>query len=209
MKVMKDGDYQGGNNWATTVLNDHNKYRQQKGLGSVKLDPYVSECFPIDNWQPQQLQGVPRKWGSSLLLQSHSLGHPLNMLPQDSQKKFLRLRTGVTIELSIILCQLNQKAQARAEYVAKTGEFKHPRGGQKYKDGSPVLENLYQGKGIKNGRQLGTANAPTREWLTSSGHKARLDDKVVTKLGVGNAVGANGVKYTVGLYHPNTPNVRG
>merc|ERR1712025_616502 len=144
MKVMKDGDYQGGNNWATTVLNDHNKYRQQKGLGSVKLDPY-----------------------------------------------------------------LNQKAQARAEYVAKTGEFKHPRGGQKYKDGSPVLENLYQGKGIKNGRQLGTANAPTREWLTSSGHKARLDDKVVTKLGVGNAVGANGVKYTVGLYHPNTPNVRG
>ena len=43
MKVMKDGDYQGGNNWATTVLNDHNKYRQQKGLGSVKLDPYVSE----------------------------------------------------------------------------------------------------------------------------------------------------------------------
>ena len=32
---------------------------------------------------------------------------------------------------------------------------------------------------------------------------------LVTKLGVGNSVGDDGVKYTVGLYHPNTPNVRG
>ena len=103
--------------------------------------------------------------------------------------------------------QLNQKAQARADRLAREGNWHptHPPGGQKYKDGSPVLENLFNGFG----GNYGNAKAPTREWLKSPGHKARLDDKIVTKLGVGNSVGTDGMKYTVGLYHPNTPNVRG
>ena len=63
-----------------------------------------------------------------------------------------------------------------------------------------MLENLWRGVGPSK-----NANSPTNNWKNSPSHKRRLDDKIVTKLGVGNAVAPDGRKIAVGLYHPNTP----
>ena len=46
---------------------------------------------------------------------------------------------------------------------------------------------------------------PTNEWLKSPPHKKRLDDRATTSAGFGTAKSADGRQFTVGLYHPATP----
>ena len=94
--------------------------------------------------------------------------------------------------------QLDQKAQAAADRIAKTGQWgpgAHSSWDHlKAKDGSFIGENLY--------RNPGRVNDPVKTWANSAAHRERLDDKTTTHIGVGYAKGKDGKQYTVGTYHP-------